>query len=354
MSCSRNILWNLAYPLTVNRVRLSASLTVICWHLRLGRRLGAFQIHTIRWRHIRLAPLTVTVIVSVAFRNVSIELKCDTIIGLQNVSSSDMKNMSDSSNIKGVNLGVDQYSSESDMAVDHRSRGSRTKRTELGPRSCEFAGCPGYSIRYVRHFAGNHLPWFVIPQTACWECGRNRVQVKQLQKHLLHEHNLRIDNLDAYTHRSIPFFVTQIETILMSIATDLKEYLYFLVWQRRRRGANTEESPIRWLSRHRTRFMKVIYFVSLVCFFETSFCQPSMSSVDFVCTTFCETGAVRSWIVARWCEHGQFFLLVPWLCHWCPLSSMHDCGAGPSEATTNLVPHRRQGQSCSRFSTCPG
>ena len=69
MSCSRNILWNLAYPLTVNRVQLSASLTLICWHLRLGCRLGAFRIHTIRWRHSRLAPLTVTV--SVAFRNVS-------------------------------------------------------------------------------------------------------------------------------------------------------------------------------------------------------------------------------------------------------------------------------------------
>ena len=56
--------------LTVNRVRLSAALTVICWHLRLGRRLGAFQIHTIQLRHSRLAPLTVTVSVSVAFRNV--------------------------------------------------------------------------------------------------------------------------------------------------------------------------------------------------------------------------------------------------------------------------------------------
>ena len=72
MSFSRNIWWNLAYPLTVNRIRLSAPLTVIWWHLRLGRRLGAFQIHTIRWRHSRLAPLTVTVTVSVAFRNVSI------------------------------------------------------------------------------------------------------------------------------------------------------------------------------------------------------------------------------------------------------------------------------------------
>ena len=74
MSFSQNIWWNLTYPLTVNRIRLSAPLTVICWHLRLGRRLGAFQIHTIRWRHSRLAPLTVTVTVtvSVAFRNVSI------------------------------------------------------------------------------------------------------------------------------------------------------------------------------------------------------------------------------------------------------------------------------------------
>ena len=72
MSFSRNIWWNLAYPLTVNRVRLSAALTVICWHLRLGHRLGAFQIHTIRWRHSRLSPLTVTVTVSVTFRKVSI------------------------------------------------------------------------------------------------------------------------------------------------------------------------------------------------------------------------------------------------------------------------------------------
>ena len=128
MSFSRNIWWNLAYPLTVNRVlvRLSVALTVKssphispiaapvwfssthnlvtwgvsvalyverrtttlnqvaylvwvpCVELRLpptwlGRRLGAFLIHTIRWCHSRLAPLTVTVTVSVAFRNVSID-----------------------------------------------------------------------------------------------------------------------------------------------------------------------------------------------------------------------------------------------------------------------------------------
>ena len=70
MSFLRNIWWNLAYPLTVNRVRLSAALTVICWHLRLGGQLGAFQIHTIWWCHSHLAPLTVTVTVSLAFRNV--------------------------------------------------------------------------------------------------------------------------------------------------------------------------------------------------------------------------------------------------------------------------------------------
>ena len=72
MPFSRNIWWNLAYPLSVNRVRLSEALTVICWHLRLGGRLGAFQINTIRWCHNSLAPLTVTVTVSVAFRNVTI------------------------------------------------------------------------------------------------------------------------------------------------------------------------------------------------------------------------------------------------------------------------------------------
>ena len=124
----------------------------------------------------------------------------------------------DDSTSQGVDLGVDQDSSESDMEVDHRSRESR-KRS--GSRPCEFAGCPGYSVRDARHFAGNHLPWFVIPQTACWECGSNRDQSKQLQKHLLHEHNLRINNLDAYIQRSIPFFVTQMETLLMSIATNL-------------------------------------------------------------------------------------------------------------------------------------
>ena len=52
--------------------RTHETTTPLCrWHLRLGRRLGAFQIHTIRWRHSRLAPLTVTVTVSVTFRNVS-------------------------------------------------------------------------------------------------------------------------------------------------------------------------------------------------------------------------------------------------------------------------------------------
>ena len=86
---------------------------------------------------------------------------------------------------QGVDLGVDQDSSDSDMEVDHRSQESRTRRTKSGPRSCEFADCPGYSVRDARHFAANHLPWFVIAQTACWECGSNRVQVKQLHKHLL-------------------------------------------------------------------------------------------------------------------------------------------------------------------------
>ena len=135
--------------------------------------------------------------------------------------SSTTTSTTDASTSQGVDLVVDQDSSDSDMEVNYRSRESRTRRTKSGPRSCEFADCPGYSVRDARHFAANHLPWFVIPQTACWEWGSNRVQVKQLHKHLLHQHNLRIDNLDAYTHRSIPFFITQMEALLMSIATDL-------------------------------------------------------------------------------------------------------------------------------------
>ena len=38
---------------------------------RFGRRLGVFQIHTIWWHHSHLGPLTVTVTVRVALRNVS-------------------------------------------------------------------------------------------------------------------------------------------------------------------------------------------------------------------------------------------------------------------------------------------
>ena len=53
---SRNILWNLAYPVTVNRVRLLKALTVIWWHLRFYRQLGASQVYTILWRHGRLTP----------------------------------------------------------------------------------------------------------------------------------------------------------------------------------------------------------------------------------------------------------------------------------------------------------
>ena len=43
-------------------------LTIVCWQLQLGRRLGAFQIPTILWCHSRPSPLSVTV--TVAFWNI--------------------------------------------------------------------------------------------------------------------------------------------------------------------------------------------------------------------------------------------------------------------------------------------
>ena len=74
--------------------------------------------------------------------------------------SSTTTSTTDASTSQGVDLGADQDFSDSDMEVDHRSRESRTRRTKSGPRSCEFADCPGYSVRDARHFAANHLPWF--------------------------------------------------------------------------------------------------------------------------------------------------------------------------------------------------
>ena len=103
--------------------------------------------------------------------------------------------------------------------IRHESRGQSGR--DQDPHFVSLLVVLGTLLRDARHFAGNHLTWFVIPQAACWECGSNRVQSKQLQKHLLHEHNLRIDNLDAKIQRIIPFFVTQMEALLMSIATDL-------------------------------------------------------------------------------------------------------------------------------------
>ena len=133
MSFSRNILWNFACPLTVNRVRLSAALTVICWHLRLGRRLGAFQIHTIRWRHSRLAPLTVTVTVSVTFRNVSIICNCKNRSGVGGL---------------GVPSGMPPIKMDSEKIEEKESHPNKPDRTK--PNQCTPGETPGISGRHPR------------------------------------------------------------------------------------------------------------------------------------------------------------------------------------------------------------
>jgi hypothetical protein len=49
--------------------------------------------------------------------------------------------------------------------------------------------CPGRFTNVRRHVLRNHLPWYISPATACWECRLQYSQTSLLDTHLKEFHN---------------------------------------------------------------------------------------------------------------------------------------------------------------------
>ena len=79
------------------------------------------------------------------------------------------------------------------------SRG-RTNRHNKGRRS---PSCPGRFTNLRRHLLRNHLPWYISPATACWECRLQYSQTSLLDTHLKEFHNASAEGrkFDSRTHR---------------------------------------------------------------------------------------------------------------------------------------------------------
>ena len=77
--------------------------------------------------------------------------------------------------------------------------------TEKNGKKCP--ACPAKFTHVRRHCIMEHVPWYMYPDTACWECKINMGQKRMLDVHImqLHSHDLNATNLkfNIQTHGDI-------------------------------------------------------------------------------------------------------------------------------------------------------
>ena len=64
------------------------------------------------------------------------------------------------------------------------------RRSQAGAsRQCGI--CGSHMGKVVRHLQSKHLPWWFVPETACWECGTAQGSYSQLENHCKRHHAVR-------------------------------------------------------------------------------------------------------------------------------------------------------------------
>ena len=67
--------------------------------------------------------------------------------------------------------------------VSLENRGSKKRKSQ--EHECKLcSACTFSSTPVRRHAVRHHLPWFVVPDTACWTCKRQYGSSSQLKKHM--------------------------------------------------------------------------------------------------------------------------------------------------------------------------
>ena len=102
------------------------------------------------------------------------------------------------------------------------SGGSSTPAPGRHARSrqpCPFERCQFFTERRSRHLIQYHLPWFAVPQSACFECGANFVQQGRLYIHLRERHHFRPHELADYSLNRLDTYVMHMSALLNLIAS---------------------------------------------------------------------------------------------------------------------------------------
>lgn len=81
---------------------------------------------------------------------------------------------------------IPDYEPDEDELPTQRIRGSVTKRFGKG-KQCHI--CTGRFTNVRRHVTRFHLPWYMAPTTACWECKMQYGQMCLLNGHIKEDHN---------------------------------------------------------------------------------------------------------------------------------------------------------------------
>ena len=84
---------------------------------------------------------------------------------------------------------------------------------------CPFERCQFFTERRSRHLIQCHLPWFAVPQSACFECGANFVQQGRLYIHLRERHHFRPRELADYSLNPLDNYVMHMSALLDLIAS---------------------------------------------------------------------------------------------------------------------------------------
>ena len=84
---------------------------------------------------------------------------------------------------------------------------------------CPFERCQFFTERRSRHLIQYHLPWFAVPQSACFECGANFVQQGRLYIHLRERHHFRPNEMADYSLNRLDDYVMHMSALLDLIAS---------------------------------------------------------------------------------------------------------------------------------------
>ena len=109
---------------------------------------------------------------------------------------------------------------DSSSASGASSTPSSSAGRHARPRQpCPFERCQFFTERRSRHLIQYHLPWFAVPQSACFECGANFVQQGRLYIHLRERHHFRPSELADYSLNRLDTYVMHMSALLDLIAS---------------------------------------------------------------------------------------------------------------------------------------